>query len=127
MVKARSSGANQERVATEVSNAQSGQLSAGAEVSVKEPVANIKAKLVVDKKAEQALAKKFEQTWFSNAMAECRAVLTPEVKSNPKAPAVQSSKPDAKVSQAQASTKPAPPTTKPVKSDSLDPGWRGGI
>lgn len=90
------SGANQQRVSTEVSNAQSGQFTAGAKGSGSGIVAKGSGSLVIDRNAEQALAKKFENTWFSNAMAECRSVLTPErqvstpaAKSNSKGPPAQ--------------------------------------
>src|SRR5579863_1921365 len=71
------SGANQQRVATEVSNAQAGAFSAGAKGSGSGVVAKGSGSLVVGKSEEQALAKKFEKTWYSDAMVECRKVLEP--------------------------------------------------
>jgi len=58
-------GANQQRVESEVSNAQTGQFSAGAKGAGSGVIAKGSGSLVVGKSAEQALANKFEQTWFS--------------------------------------------------------------
>jgi hypothetical protein len=76
------SGANQQRVETEVSNAQARALSAGAQGSGSGVIAKGSGSLVVDGSAERALAKKFEKTWFSDAMVECRKVLVPEKSGN---------------------------------------------
>lgn len=62
-------GANQQRVASEVANAKTDQFAAGAKGVGSGIVPKGSGSLVVDKNAEQALAKKFEQTWFSNALA----------------------------------------------------------
>jgi len=71
-------GANQQRVESEVSNAQTGQFSAGAKGAGSGVIAKGSGSLVVGKSAEQALANKFEQTWFSNALVECRKALVSE-------------------------------------------------
>jgi hypothetical protein len=56
------SGGNQQTISSEVSNAQSGQFSAGAKGSGSGVVVKGSGSLVIDKNAEQALAKKFEKT-----------------------------------------------------------------
>ena len=71
-------GANQQKVALEVSNARADEFSAGAKGSGSGVVARGSGSLVVDKSAERALAQKFEKTWGSDALVECRKVLAPE-------------------------------------------------
>ena len=70
------SGANKESLRTEVSNAHAGKFSAGAKGSEDEVVAGASGALVINGKAEQAIVKKVEARWFSDAMVQCRKVLS---------------------------------------------------
>jgi hypothetical protein len=70
------SGGNRQTMYDEVSKAAAAQTSGGLKASGGTPVAKGAGALVLSRDSEQALAKKFEQTWFSNAMAECTKVLS---------------------------------------------------
>lgn len=79
------SGGNSERIATEVTNAKTGNTGVGVKGSASGLVAKGSGSVTVDRATEQALASKFEQTWTSKGMEECRKVLD-----SPKSPTQES-------------------------------------
>jgi len=78
------SGGNSERVATEVTNAKAGNTGVGVKGSGSGLVLKGSGSVTVDRATEQALASKFEQTWTSQGMEECRKVLDPPGVTQPK-------------------------------------------
>ena len=126
------SGGNHEKITSEVSDATSGQVAGCAQGSGGTVVAKGSGSICIDKKAEQGLANRFEESFYSNAMAECREVLKLKVvepdcpdKSRPKVPAVKGPKPDTKAPQA--SSGPAKTEPRPASSAEIgvDPNWFG--
>jgi hypothetical protein len=78
------SGGNSERIATEVTNAKAGSTGVGVKASGSGMVVKGSGSVTVDRATEQALASKFEQTWTSMGMEECRRVLDPPRAAQPK-------------------------------------------
>jgi len=66
------SGGNSERIAYEVSNANSGKTDVGVKGSGSGVVAKGSGSVTVDRATEKALASKFEHTWTNKGMEECR-------------------------------------------------------
>lgn len=71
------SGGNSERIAREVTNANAGKTDVGVTGSGSGVVVKGSGSVTVDRATEHALASKFEQTWTSMGMEECRKVLDP--------------------------------------------------
>jgi len=78
------SGGNSERIATEVTNANAGNTGVNVQGSGSGVVMKGSGSVTVDRATEHALATKFEQTWTSRGMEECRKVLDPPIRSQPK-------------------------------------------
>jgi hypothetical protein len=83
------SGGNSERIATEVTNAKAGSTGVDLKGSGSGMVVKGSGSVTVDRATEQTLASKFEQTWTSTGMEECRKVLgsrsaQPKTPSSPK-------------------------------------------
>lgn len=78
------SGGNSERIAFEVSNANTGKTDVGVKGSGSGVVAKGGGSVTVDRATEKALASKFEHTWTDKGMEECRKVLDPPKSPSPR-------------------------------------------
>jgi hypothetical protein len=77
-------GGNREKIALEVSNAQAAKTGGEAKGSGSGVVAKGSGSLAINHATEEALAKKFEETWHAQGMENCRKVLDPPHPTRPK-------------------------------------------
>jgi hypothetical protein len=104
---------------SEVSNAQSGKFKAGAKGAGSGVVVKGSGSLVIDKDAEQALAQKFETTWYSEAMHECRLALSSEKKGDGGAVKSKGDKPAQKPAAVNVETKENKPAQNTETTESI--------